>query len=547
MEKLYDAIIIGGGPAGLSSAIYLGRAQYKVLVIEKEKIGGQITITSDVVNYPGVIKTTGTQLTNNMKEQAVSFGAEFLIGDVQMVDFLGEIKTVQSDRGVFSTLSVVVAAGASPRKIGFKGEEEFRGRGVAYCATCDGEFFTGQDIFVIGGGFAAAEEALFLTKYARKVMIIVRNKNFSCAQSIIDEVLEHENIEVFFETELLEVSGEDTLQKAVFQNKATGEVYEHQADMPEGFGVFVFAGYEPASDLYKDKIELDSAGYIVTDMNQKTNVDGIYAAGDICMKSLRQVVTAVSDGAIAATSMEKYISALQKKLNIKREKTAVLQSNKEVDQSHKAESVSGEDSFIDSGMRAQLLPVFDKFEKNIILRAYIDDRDISREVENFLKELSSLSNKIKSEVIHKNNSNNVKDIKYPSIMIFDETDTYLGVQFHGVPGGHEFNSFIVTLYNAAGPGQAIDEALLEQIKSLDKNINIKVIISLSCTMCPEVVMGAARAALENSRVEMEMYDMAHFPEIREKYQIKSVPCIIVNDEEVYFGKKNLKEIAALIS
>ena len=178
MSNLYDAIIVGGGPAGLSAAIYLARAKFSVLVIEKEKIGGQITITSEVVNYPGILQTSGQELTEAMRQQAQNFGAEFLLATVKGINLKEPVKKIITDKGEFSSIGIVLATGSHPRKLGFPGEKEFQGHGVAYCATCDGEFFTGKDIFVIGGGFAAAEEAVFLTKYARKVTIIVREEDF---------------------------------------------------------------------------------------------------------------------------------------------------------------------------------------------------------------------------------------------------------------------------------------------------------------------------------------------------------------------------------
>ena len=183
MAELYDVIIVGAGPAGLSAAIYAARARFKVLVLEKEKIGGQITITSEIVNYPGIEKIDGTELTEKMRAQAQSFGAEFQIARVTDFDLSGDVRIVKTDKGDFQTLGIVLALGANPRMLGFAGEREYKGRGVAYCATCDGEFFTGMDVFVIGGGFAAAEEAVFLTKYARKVTIIVREEDFTCAAS----------------------------------------------------------------------------------------------------------------------------------------------------------------------------------------------------------------------------------------------------------------------------------------------------------------------------------------------------------------------------
>ena len=178
MEQLYDVIVIGGGPAGLTAALYLARARYRVLVVEKERFGGQITITNEIVNYPGVAKTSGRELTDTMRQQAEGFGAEFLLAEVTAFELDGDVKTVKTGRGEYRCFGVLLATGAHPRMIGFPGEAEFRGRGVAYCATCDGEFFTGKEVFVIGGGFAAAEESVFLTRYAKHVTILIREEDF---------------------------------------------------------------------------------------------------------------------------------------------------------------------------------------------------------------------------------------------------------------------------------------------------------------------------------------------------------------------------------
>ena len=186
MNNMYDAIIVGGGPAGLSAAIYLARAKFSVLVIEKDHFGGQITITSEVVNYPGHVKTSGKELTENMRIQAQNFGAEFLLAEVKNIELKDNIKTIITNKGTYKSVGVILATGCHPRKLGFPGEKEYQGHGVAYCATCDGEFFTGKDVFVIGGGFAAAEEAVFLTKYAKKVTIIVREDDFLCGKEVSD-------------------------------------------------------------------------------------------------------------------------------------------------------------------------------------------------------------------------------------------------------------------------------------------------------------------------------------------------------------------------
>ncbi|MBQ9625018.1 MAG: FAD-dependent oxidoreductase, partial [Clostridia bacterium] len=310
MDNLYDVVIIGGGPSGLTAAVYLARARYRVLVVEKETWGGQITITSEVVNYPGVFKTSGKELTETMQKQAESFGAEFLTAEVKAINLNGDIKTVSTDKGDLKCFGVLAATGAHPRMIGFAGESEYKGRGVAYCATCDGEFFTGLEIFVVGGGFAAAEESVFLTKYAKHVTLLIREEDFTCAKATADAARNNPNITVLTETEVEEVYGDTMLKGIRYRNNATGEVTDFKDD--KGIGVFVFAGYEPATELFKDVLTLEN-GYIKTDSNQFTGVNGLYAAGDVCAKNLRQVVTAVGDGATAATELEKYAAMMQEK------------------------------------------------------------------------------------------------------------------------------------------------------------------------------------------------------------------------------------------
>ena len=244
--NFYDVVVIGGGPAGLTAALYLARARYRVVVVEKDHFGGQITITSEVVNYPGVGRTSGTELTETMRKQAEGFGAEFLLAEVTGLELSGDIKTVRTGRGDLRCFGVLLATGAHPRMVGFQGEEQFRGRGVAYCATCDGEFFTGKDVFVVGGGFAAAEESVFLTKYARQVTILIRGDDFTCAQATADAARNHEKITVLTNTEVEEVSGDTSLRYLRYRNTKTGQVTKHHAADGETFGVFVFAGYEPA-------------------------------------------------------------------------------------------------------------------------------------------------------------------------------------------------------------------------------------------------------------------------------------------------------------
>ena len=226
MNNLYDVVIVGGGPAGLTAALYLSRANYRVLVLEKEQFGGQISITHEVVNYPGIAKTSGKALTDTIRQQAESFGAEFMLAEAIGFDLDPDVKTVRTNRGDYRCFGILLATGAHPRTVGFKGEEEHKGRGVAYCATCDGEFFTGKEIFVVGGGYAAAEESAFLTKFARHVTILVRKDDFSCAASVADQAKNHEKITVLTNTVMEEVSGENGLTYARYKNTDTGEVAE---------------------------------------------------------------------------------------------------------------------------------------------------------------------------------------------------------------------------------------------------------------------------------------------------------------------------------
>jgi len=542
MGNLYDVVIVGGGPAGLTAALYLARAKYRVLVLEKEQFGGQIAITHEVVNYPGIANISGRALTDTMKQQAEGFGAEFLLAEATGFDAAGEFKTVRTDRGEFRCLGILLAVGAHPRTVGFKGEEEYKGRGVAYCATCDGEFFTGKEIFVVGGGFAAAEESVFLTKFARHVTILIRKDDFSCAASAAEQAKRHEKITVLTNTVMEEVSGEDGLTYARYKNTVTGEVTEYRSE--ESFGVFVFAGYAPATEALKGVVELDAQGYIVTDSAQKTSAEGIYAAGDVCVKPLRQVVTATGEGALAATELEKYVAAMQRKTGLHADGTQAAAPSPKQEKTHAAADMaeSPADDLFTADMRRQLDDVFRRMERPLLLKLYLDSRPVSAELERFITALAAMTGKLEAKVCDRQAPEDFA----PCVEICLADGTPTGLAFHGVPGGHEFTSFVLGLYNAAGPGQALDADVRAEIAAISKTTELCILVTLSCTMCPELVVAAQQIASSNPNVSAHVYDIRHFEALKNRYRVMSVPCLIADAEKVSFGKKNIRQVLEFI-
>ena len=555
MEKIYDLVIIGGGPAGLSAGIYAGRAKLNTLIIEKDELGGQVNKTYDVSNYPGARNSNGPKLMSDMRAQADDFNVNFLSAAVAGVSLNGDTKTLQTDKGDIKGRAVIIATGASPRQLGFIGETEFTGRGVAYCSTCDGQFFEGLEVFVIGAGFAAAEEAIFLTKFASKVTVIAREPEFTCARSIADKVLSHPKIEVKFNTEIVEASGEDMVNYAKFINNQTGEIFEYHAKKEDGsFGVFVFVGYAPQSELFRGVLEMDPAGYILTNENMETNIPGVYVAGDLRPKALRQIVTAVSDGAIAATAAERYVIELKDRLGIKDDYIPPKKVEKAVPISASSANTlaTSRSSLLNDGLRTQLQGVLSRMEKEVTLITIVDEQNAkSIELRDLLLDIADLGEKVNLEVYTRGQNKDLETQfnveRYPVVFLLDHTKTYSGVKFYGVPGGHELNSFILALYNLAGPGQAINDQVLTDIKDLNQNTNIKVCVSLSCHLCPDVVVAAQRIAIENKNVETEMIDISLFKELKDQYKVMSVPAVIINNEKVYFGAKKIDEIVKLIS
>lgn len=532
-ENMYDVVIAGAGPAGLTAAIYLARACYRVLIVEKEKIGGQITITEEVVNYPGIEKTDGKSLTAAMYRQAENFGAEFLMAEVEKLDLDGEYKTVHTSKGDFSCYGILLATGAHPRMIGFEGEERFKGRGVAYCATCDGEFFTGKEIFVVGGGYAAAEESVFLTKYASHVTILIRGEDFSCSKSSADKARANEKITVLTNTEIVRAEGEDVLTTLVYKNVKTGEESVYHAPKGDTFGIFVFAGYEPETSLLQGKAEIDEKGYVITDASGQTSISGVYAAGDVCQKNLRQVVTAVGDGAVAATELERYVAALQKKSGAKLSRD--LQGNKPSTEQHA--------NFFDKETGKQLDEVFDRMAHPLILKLYLNQKQESAQLKQYMEAMSRRTEKLSVIVAEEGtDGDSVPANERPFVRILGEDGSDTGLGFHGVPGGHEFTSFVIGLYNAAGPGQEVDAQIMERIHAIKKPLHIKILVTLACSMCPDLVTAAQKIAAENPQVTAEIYDVMLYPSYQKRYKVMSVPCLVVNEEHVAFGRKTLPEL-----
>jgi len=311
MDTIYDVIILGSGPAGLSAGIYAGRARLSTLILEKSQVGGQISITAEVENYPGGLPgDSGASLVERMRAQAEHFGARIVQAAATELRLEGGVKTVVCGDREYRGRTVVVATGANPRPVGCPGERELTGKGVSYCATCDGAFFEGMDIYVVGGGDSAVEEALYLTKFGRRVTVIHRRDALRAAKSIQEKAFANPKMAFLWDSVVTGFEGDGILTAMTVKNVKTGETRRIEADEEDGtFGVFVFIGLVPNSALCTAGFTLEN-GYIVTDQNMQTGIPGVYAAGDIRAKSLRQVATAVSDGAIAAVQAGRYLEGL---------------------------------------------------------------------------------------------------------------------------------------------------------------------------------------------------------------------------------------------
>jgi len=309
-KNLYDVIIVGGGPAGLSAGIYAGRGLLKTLIIERSKHGGQAAITNEIDNYPGAdLEETGPSLIEKMVKQAGRFGVEFVSDDITDAKLDEDVKVLTGSKGAYHARTVIIASGAFPRTLGCKGEKELTGKGVSYCATCDAAFFEELEVYVVGGGDSAVQEALFIARFARKITIIQNLPELTAAKSLQQKVLSDSKFSFVYNSVVEELRGDDgLLDTIIIKNEQTGELTEFKADEEDGtFGLFVFIGLIPRTEAFQFEVEMDR-GYIPTDENMRTNVSGVYAVGDCRVKPLRQVVTAAADGAIAAMHIEKFLS-----------------------------------------------------------------------------------------------------------------------------------------------------------------------------------------------------------------------------------------------
>ena len=309
---LYDLIILGAGPAGLSAALYAGRACLKTLLIEKAMPGGQITLTNDIENYPGQMLEgeSGFSLTERMGQQADRFGVERAYDEITAIDLTGEEKVLTGMSGEYRAKTVILATGAHPKPIGCENEAAFTGRGISFCATCDGMFFRDMDVYVVGGGDSAVEEAIFLTRFARKVTIIHRRDQLRAVKTIQERAFANEKIDFLWNTVVEKVDGDAALSEMTVRNVVTGETTVIRANEADGaFGLFGFVGFAPNTALFEGAVDMER-GYIVTDEDMHTNIPGVFAAGDLRVKSLRQVITAAADGAIAAMQAAKYIEEM---------------------------------------------------------------------------------------------------------------------------------------------------------------------------------------------------------------------------------------------
>lgn len=544
-EHLYDLIIVGAGPAGLSAGLYAGRATLDTLILEGDTVGGQVTTTSVVYNYPAVEKVDGTQLMNQMQKQVADFGVAIEHDQVEKYQLKDEVKVLVGKSGKeYHARSVIIATGAKPRKVGFPGEDEFRGRGVAYCSTCDGELFTGLQIFVVGGGYAAAEEADYLSRFGKHVTVLVRSDHFKCPPLMAARALNNPKVSVEYNTEVKEVKGDDYVTEATLVNNKTGRETTYHVDEGDNtFGIFIYVGTQPATKNLQGIVDLDDRGYIKANANGETNVAGVYAAGDVIVKNLRQIITAASDGAVAATAAEQYITTQKQKQGIPIHADVAKKAAKTVGQTTNLEEqekvTPHEGNWLSADIDSQLKPIFDRLTKDVTLEVNTNDSDLSQQLVGFVTEFAGLDDHF--TVTTKQGSGDY----LPMLKLLDADGNDTGLHYVGIPTGHELNSLVLGVYNVAGPGQTIAPEMVDRIKKLPA-ANIRIGVSLTCHFCPDVVAACQRMASLNPNITATMIDLQHFPELRKNKKIMSVPATMIDDSPVIFGSQSLEQLVAAV-
>lgn len=544
-KHLYDLIIVGAGPAGLSAGLYAGRATLDTLILEGDTVGGQVTTTSVVYNYPAVEKVDGTQLMNQMQKQVTDFGVTIAHDQVEKYQLADEVKLLVGKSGQeYRARSVIIATGAQPRTVGFSGEDEFRGRGVAYCSTCDGELFSGLQIFVIGGGYAAAEEADYLSRFGKHVTVLVRGDHFSCPPLMAARALNNPKVSVKYNTEVKQVTGDDYVTAATLVNNKTGEetVY-HVDDGDNTFGIFIYVGTKPATEKLQGLVDLNDQGYIKAAADGATNVPGVYAAGDVIVKNLRQIITAASDGAVAATAAEQYVTAQKQRqgvpIHTAPAKTATQPVGQTTDLEHQEKVSPHQGNWLTAEIDSQLKPIFARLTKPVTLEVNTDGRALSQQLLSFTTEFASLDDHL--TVKTKEGQGEL----LPLLKLLDADGQDTGLHYAGIPTGHELNSLVLGVYNVAGPGQTIDPALADRIKRLPA-AKIRIGVSLTCHFCPDVVAACQRMASLNPGITATMIDLQHFPDLRKSKKIMSVPATMINDVPVIFGSQSLEQLVAAV-
>ncbi|GAF40595.1 thioredoxin-disulfide reductase [Agrilactobacillus composti DSM 18527 = JCM 14202] len=546
-KQIFDIIIVGAGPAGLSAGIYAGRATLNTLVLEADQVGGQVTTTSVVMNYPAAPQISGTKLMQQMAQQADDFGVTIANDTITGLDLAGDVKVLHGKKQDYRAYSVILATGAKPREVGFPGESEFRGKGIAYCSTCDGELFSGLQVFVVGGGYAAAEEADYLTRYARHVTVLCRADALTCAPLTAAKALNNPKVDIKYHTEVVGVSGQDYLETATFKDTHTGAKTQYKvADGDMTFGMFIYVGTKPATAMFKDQINCNAQGYVLVDAEQKTNVPGVYAAGDVVAKDLRQIITAASDGATAATTAEHYVTALKQKLNIPLHpvKPKPKAAPKDMGQSTQISEASAPEpahagAWFSSEIKQQLQPIFARLTDNVTLQLLDDSSTKAQTLLGFAQEFVAMDEHLSLKVTKQYPEN----VRVPAIQLLNAQGQPTGIQFSGIPSGHELNSLVLAIYNLAGPGQAVDPQLKQRIEQLPQ-LQIEIGVALTCHFCPDVVAACQHMAVINPKISAEMIDLQEFPAYRKDHHIMSVPATRINDGETIFGSQTLEQLVA---